>query len=449
MIAPACHDTIAAIATPPGRGGVSIVRVSGPGVSRVVEAILAQTLDPRRARLCRFRDHDGSVIDEGLALYFPGPHSFSGEDMLELHGHGGPVVSDLLLQRVLSAGARLAQPGEFTERAFLNGKIDLAQAEAVADLIDAATEQAARSAQRSLQGDFSKRIAALCDELVWLRTYVEAAIDFSDEEIDFLNSGQVSTRLGELSCRLDTLVATARQGELLRDGLTVVIAGRPNVGKSSLLNRLAGRDTAIVTDIAGTTRDLLREHIQIDGLPLHVIDTAGIHDAADRVEQEGIRRARAAIAEAGRVLLVLDDRFPEQGEELLQELPGSVPITRVHNKTDLTNAAPRIELTPSGTHVYLSAETGAGVSELRQHLKECAGYRSEEGGIFMARRRHLDALRRTRQTLDQAMINCEASNPELFADDLRAAHEALGEITGRFTTEDLLGSIFSSFCIGK
>ena len=449
MIAPACHDTIAAIATPPGRGGVSIVRVSGPGVGRVVAAILAQTLDARRARLCRFRDHDGSVIDEGLALYFPGPHSFSGEDMLELHGHGGPVVSDLLLQRVLSAGARLAQPGEFTERAFLNGKIDLAQAEAVADLIDAATEQAARSAQRSLQGDFSKRIAALCDELVWLRTYVEAAIDFSDEEIDFLHSGQVSTRLGELSHRLDALVATARQGELLRDGLTVVIAGRPNVGKSSLLNRLAGRDTAIVTDIAGTTRDLLREHIQIDGLPLHVIDTAGIHDAPDRVEQEGIRRARAAIAEAGRVLLVLDDRFPEQGEELLQELPAGVLITRVHNKTDLTNAAPRIEVTPSGTHVYLSAETGAGLSELRQHLKDCAGYRSEEGGIFMARRRHLEALRRTRQALDQAMINCGASNPELFADDLRAAHEALGEITGRFTTEDLLGSIFSSFCIGK
>ncbi|WP_139557249.1 tRNA uridine-5-carboxymethylaminomethyl(34) synthesis GTPase MnmE [Methylotetracoccus oryzae] len=449
MIAPACHDTIAAIATPPGRGGVSIVRVSGPGVGRVVAAILAQTLDARRARLCRFRDHDGSVIDEGLALYFPGPHSFSGEDMLELHGHGGPVVSDLLLQRVLSAGARLAQPGEFTERAFLNGKIDLAQAEAVADLIDAATEQAARSAQRSLQGDFSKHIAALCDELVWLRTYVEAAIDFSDEEIDFLNSGQVSARLGELSTRLDALVATARQGELLRDGLTVVIAGRPNVGKSSLLNRLAGRDTAIVTDIAGTTRDLLREHIQIDGLPLHVIDTAGIHDAPDRVEQEGIRRARAAIAEAGRVLLVLDDRFPEQGEELLQELPAGVPITRVHNKTDLTNAPPRIEVTPSGTHVYLSAETGAGLSELRQHLKDCAGYRSEEGGIFMARRRHLEALRRTRQTLDQAMINCGASNPELFADDLRAAHEALGEITGRFTTEDLLGSIFSSFCIGK
>ncbi|MBM4201308.1 MAG: tRNA uridine-5-carboxymethylaminomethyl(34) synthesis GTPase MnmE [Gammaproteobacteria bacterium] len=442
-------DTIAAVATPPGKGGVSIVRISGPAVCPMMTDLLGLPLSPRHARLCRFRGADGEAIDQGLALYFPAPHSFSGEDMLELHGHGGPVVTDLLLQRVLSLGARAAAPGEFTERAFLNGKIDLAQAEAVADLIDAATAQAARSAQRSLQGEFSKRIDQLAERLVWLRTYVEAAIDFSDEDVDFLSAGRVGETLTGLSDQLDTIAVAAHQGELLRDGLTVVIAGRPNVGKSSLLNCLAGRDTAIVTDIAGTTRDLLREHIQIDGLPLHIIDTAGLREGADRVEQEGIRRARAAIADAGRVLLVVDDRHPEQGEELLQELPDGVPVTRVHNKIDLTRVPPCVVHSPGGAVVYLSAETGAGLPELRQHLKDCAGYRGDEDGIFMARRRHLEALGRTRTWLDLALSNAQAGAAELLADDLRAAHEALGEITGRFTTEDLLGSIFRSFCIGK
>lgn len=449
MTAPPSSDTIAAIATPPGRGGVSIVRISGPAVTDVITAVLAQPLTPRHAHLCRFLDDDGSTLDQGLALYFPGPHSFSGEDMLELHGHGGPVVTDLLLKRVLSLGIRAAQPGEFTERAFLNGKIDLAQAEAVADLIDAATEQAARSAQRSLQGEFSERIAELAERLVWLRTYVEAAIDFSDEEIDFLTAGAVGQKLAELSDDLAALTALATQGALLRDGLTLVIAGRPNVGKSSLMNRLAGRDTAIVTDIAGTTRDLLREHIQIDGLPLHVIDTAGLHEAVDRVEQEGIRRARAAIAVAGRILLVIDDRFPEQGEELLPELPGNVPITRVHNKIDLTGAVPRIDDDPNGPCVYLSADTGAGLPALREHLKACVGYHGDENGVFMARRRHLEALWRTRSLIDQALLKARDGQPELLADDLRVAHEVLGEITGQFTTEDLLGNIFSSFCVGK
>jgi len=443
-------DTIAAIATPPGRGGVGIVRISGSAACSIVAALLEPPLNPRFAHYRRFHAADGSVIDEGLALYFPAPRSFTGEDVVELHAHGGPVVLDLLLRRVLSLGARVAKPGEFTERAFLNDKIDLAQAEAVADLIDSATEQAARSAQRSLQGEFSRHIHDLVDGLVNLRTYIEAAIDFSDEEIDFLSEGAVDAKLADLSASLDRIAAAAKQGALLREGMTVVIAGRPNVGKSSLLNRLAARETAIVTDTPGTTRDILREHIHIAGMPLHIIDTAGLRVSEDAVEQEGVRRAREAIVNADRVLLVVDDRYPDEGKEVLSGLPAGLRVTRIHNKIDLQSKAPALERSGGGgTIVYLSAKTGAGMELLLDHLKDCVGYDSEVSSAFLARRRHLEALACAQIALARAAAQVASGSVELLAEDLRHAQVALGEITGEVTTEDLLGRIFSSFCIGK
>ncbi|RQW82222.1 MAG: tRNA uridine-5-carboxymethylaminomethyl(34) synthesis GTPase MnmE [Methylococcus sp.] len=447
----ASGDTIAAIATPPGRGGIGVIRISGPTVPDLLPALLSQVPPPRQAHFGPFLDANAQAIDHGLALHFPAPRSFTGEHVLELHAHGSPVVLDQLLRRILELGARLARPGEFSERAFLNDKIDLAQAEAIADLIDSTTESAARSAQRSLQGDFSRRIHALVEALIQLRLYVEASIDFTDEDIDFLSEGRIGEQLGALTQRLTAIRASARQGCLLRDGMTVVIAGRPNAGKSSLLNRLTGRDTAIVTAIAGTTRDTLREFIQLDGLPLHVIDTAGLRDDTDDpVEQEGMRRARAEIATADRILLLIDDHDPGDSETLLGSLPPELPVTRIHNKIDLSGHPPGLsDDNGKGPRIHLSLKTGAGVDSLIAHLKASVGYDSGAEGVFTARRRHLDALDRARQATDNALGRLRTGEPELLAEELRQAQHSLGEITGEFTSDDLLGRIFSSFCIGK
>jgi tRNA modification GTPase len=444
-------DTIAAIATPPGRGGVGIVRVSGPLSATIAEAICGVLPSPRQAAFRRFRASNGEILDQGIVLYFSAPYSFTGEDVLELHGHGSPVVMDLLLKRVAELGARLARSGEFSERAFLNDKLDLAQAEAVADLIACTTAEAARAALHSLQGVFSQRIHALVETLIELRLYVEAAIDFPEEEIDFLADGVIAARLRGLRDQLTALQTAAGQGRLLRDGMTVVIAGRPNAGKSSLLNQLAGRETAIVTEIAGTTRDILREHISIDGMPLHVIDTAGLHDSSDPIEREGVRRAWVEIGNADRILLLVDDRggLTPEDQELREQLPVTTGVTVIHNKIDLTGRDPVVK-TAAGSHtVWLSAKTGAGLELLREHLKNCMGYHSGDGGVFMARRRHLDALTRAAEALAAAAEQLAICAGELVAEELREAQNALSEITGEFSNEDLLERIFGSFCIGK
>ncbi len=445
-------DTVTAIATPPGRGGVGIVRVSGPAAPAIAAALLGAVPSPRHAVFRRFRAGDGEVIDEGIALYFPAPHSFTGEDVLELQGHGGPVVMDLLLARALELGARLARPGEFSERAFLNDKLDLAQAEAIADLIASDTAAAARAALRSLQGEFSQRVNSLVESLIELRMYVEAAIDFPEEEIDFLADGVIVGRLRTLREQLNALQATAGQGRLLRDGMTVVIAGRPNAGKSSLLNHLAGREAAIVTAIPGTTRDVLREHISIDGMPLHVIDTAGLRDSDDPVEREGIRRAWAEIAAADRILMVVDDQLGLTAEErtLRERLPADTPVTVAYNKIDLSGRAPVVRSGAWGMEILLSAKTEAGLDLLREHLKSCMGYHGGGEGTFMARRRHLEALERATAALERAAYQLEVVRAgELVAEELREAQNALAEITGEFTSNDLLSRIFASFCIGK
>ena len=509
--------TIAAPATPPGRGGIGVIRISGSKTRRIAREILGHLPPPRRAVHKNFRDASGSPIDAGLALFFPAPHSFTGEDVLELHGHGGPVVMDLLLRRVIRLGAEPAKPGEFSQRAFLNGKIDLLQAEAIADLIDSVSEQAARGAQRSLEGQFSRVIHALLERLAALRAYIEAAIDFPDEDIDFLSEGDTGNRLAAITRDLDAIFDAARQGSLLREGIRVAIAGRPNVGKSSLLNVLAGRDTAIVTDIPGTTRDVLREHIRIDGHPFHLFDTAGIRQAPDRIERHGIRRAFDAMQDADILLLVIDENaLQPQDHEILarfrsrpdpadrppqppfqQEIPkprprgaglgvgegntregsgpgardddrqpgsleshiengdeqafaSSSPITLIiQNKIDLTHLSPEILATDLGPQVRLSAKTGAGISLLRQQLKVQIQTRQTTEGVFLARRRHLNALERARSALDSARQQLTADAPELLAEDLRRIQQALGEITGQYTTEDLLDRIFSDFCIGK
>ena len=444
-------DTIAALATPPGRGGVGIVRVSGPAVAGIAEALLGHLPRPRMAEYLPFLDEQGTVLDTGLALYFPHPHSFTGEDVLELHGHGGPVVMDLLLGRCLALGARAARPGEFSERAYLNDKLDLAQAEAVADLIDSASVQAARLAMRSLQGEFSRRVHELVEALTELRVYVESAIDFPEEEIDFLGDGAVAERLAVVQQRLADTQAQARQGNLLREGIRVVIAGRPNVGKSTLLNALAGRESAIVTDIPGTTRDVLREQISIDGLPLHIIDTAGLRESADTVEQEGVRRAWAEIESADHILLLHAADSDDDDSELHARLAAAgPPLTRVWTKIDLGGDPPRRRETPRGVELWLSAHTEAGLDDLRQHLKTCAGYQPGGEGQFMARRRHLDALARASDHLSRGRCQLhDAAAGELLAEELRLAQQALGEITGEFGADELLGKIFSSFCIGK
>jgi len=450
-------DTIVAQATPPGRGGVGILRVSGARAAEVAQQLLGKLPKPRYADYLPFTDADGSVLDQGIALWFPGPNSFTGEDVLELQGHGGPVILDLLLKRIVALpGVRIAQPGEFSERAFLNDKLDLAQAEAIADLIDASSEQAARSAVNSLQGVFSTRVNQLVEALTHLRIYVEAAIDFPDEEIDFLSDGKIEAQLNAVMADLDGVRAEARQGSLLREGMKVVIAGRPNAGKSSLLNALAGRDAAIVTDIAGTTRDVLREHIHIDGMPLHIIDTAGLREASDEVERIGIERAWQEIEQADRVLFMVDGTTTDATEaaaiwpDFVSRLPPELPITVVRNKADVTGEPLGLTEVNGYSLIRLSARTSAGVDELRDHLKQSMGFAGNMEGGFLARRRHLQALELAATHLLQGKAQLlGAWAGELLAEELRLAQQALSEITGEFTSDDLLGRIFSSFCIGK
>lgn len=442
-------DTIAAIATPPGRGGVGIVRVSGQDVTTIAEALLGKVPKPRKAFLHHFKDKDNHPIDHGLVLYFPGPNSFTGEDVLELQGHGGPVIMDLLLARVCELGARIAKPGEFSERAFFNDKLDLAQAEAIADLIDSGTAEAARAAMRSLDGEFSDQIHALVEAVIELRMYVEAAIDFPEEEIDFLADQQVTDRLADIEQRFAQLQRGAKQGRLLREGMTLVIAGRPNAGKSSLLNALAGRESAIVTEIAGTTRDVLREHIQLDGMPLHVIDTAGLRDTDDAVEREGVKRAWREIEQADRVLLVIDDQqgLTAEDQAILDRLPAQLAHTFIYNKIDQTGkpAAQRAD-----NAIALSAKTLAGLDILSDHLKQVMGFDEQAQDGFIARRRHIDALQRASQHVLSGKHQLEQYRAgELLAEELQLAQQALNEITGEFSNDDLLTRIFSSFCIGK
>jgi tRNA modification GTPase len=466
---PSLTDPIAAIATAPGRGAVGIVRVSGRGLDSLAQALTGRRLKPREARYGPFRDAEGSPIDHGLALFFPAPHSFTGEDVLELQAHGGPVVLQLLLARCLAAGAeidpgtgqprlarlRIAQPGEFTERAFHNDKIDLAQAEAIADLIDASTEAAARSASRSLSGEFSGEIHGLRDALIHLRMLVEATLDFPEEEIDFLQKADAQGQLARLQQALARVMQRARQGALLREGIKVVIAGQPNAGKSSLLNALAGAELAIVTPVAGTTRDVVAQTLQIEGVPLHVMDTAGLRDSHDEVEKIGIERAWGQIETADAVLFLHDltrvdspDYIAEEGRITLvmaQKLSKKVPVIDVWNKLDAVPAA------PARPGVMLSARSGQGLEALRRRLLEVAGWQAAPEGVFIARERHVQALRRVDEHLQLAAAHlaAQARLLDVLAEELRLAQNALNEITGEFTSDDLLGVIFSSFCIGK
>ena len=449
------QDTIAAIATPPGRGGVGIIRVSGKLAETVATKILKKNLQVREATYLPFYDHNDVVLDEGIAILFKAPNSFTGEDVLELQGHGGPIILDLLLKELLALGVRLAKPGEFSERAFLNDKLDLAQAEAIADLIESTSEHAARSAVRSLQGEFSDKIHSLVEELIHLRIYVEAAIDFPEEEIDFLSDGKVLGDLDSIIKNIEQLQSQAQQGSILREGMTVVIAGKPNAGKSSLLNALAGKESAIVTDIPGTTRDVLREHIHIDGLPVHIIDTAGLRESQDRVEQIGIERAWNEIEQADQIILVADsneatefsphaidpafERFEQFKEKLLI----------VANKIDLSQVNAQT-LDSEYKTIAISAKKGTGIDELKAELKQIVGYQQNTEGAFLARRRHLDAIERALSLCylgKEQLVDFNAG--ELLADELRQAQNALSEITGEFSADDLLGRIFSSFCIGK
>ena len=449
MTRPSAGATIAAIATPPGRGGIGVVRVSGADLANFAERLIGRVPIPRRAERAVFRDATGREIDEGLALYFPAPRSYTGDDVLELHGHGGPVVMQMLLRRCLELGARVAEPGEFTRRAFLADKLDLAQAEAVADLIDAATESAARCAVRSLKGDFSDAIHALEAQLVELRMLVEATLDFPEEEIDPLDRANARERLARVAGGVDQALSQARQGSLLRTGLHVVLAGQPNVGKSSLLNRLAGEERAIVTPIPGTTRDTVREAIQMGGVPLNIVDTAGLRETADEVERLGIERTWREIERADLLLLIVDARggVTTEDEAIVAKLPARLRRVVVHNKIDLARRAPQVMHAADGEHVFLCAITGEGVDLLRESLLALAGFEGREEDLFMARERHLDALRRARECLTAA---AEAfGQPELFAEELRLAHHELATITGEFTADDLLGEIFSRFCIGK
>ncbi|GAA5218729.1 tRNA uridine-5-carboxymethylaminomethyl(34) synthesis GTPase MnmE [Corallincola platygyrae] len=457
---PSHIDTIAAQATPPGRGGVAIIRVSGPEVEKVAERLLPRVPSPRIAEYLPFSDGKGTVIDQGIALLFKAPNSFTGEDVLELQGHGGPVVVDMLLRAICELpGIRIANPGEFSERAFLNDKLDLAQAEAIADLIEANSEAAAKSALHSLQGAFSSQVQDLVEQLTRLRIYVEAAIDFPDEEVDFLSDGKISGDLAQIESQLTDVQSQARQGSLIREGMRVVLAGRPNAGKSSLLNALAGRESAIVTEIAGTTRDVLREHIHLDGMPLHIIDTAGLRESPDKVEQIGIARAWEEINQADRVLFLVDATETDETDphkiwpELADRLPEHVPLTVVRNKVDQLPEHKIVANDASSEQpmIAISAKNGTGIDDLKAHLKQIMGYEGQGGeGQFTARRRHIEALNLAEQHLqngrEQLDVYCAG---ELLAEELRLAQHALAEITGEFSSDDLLGRIFSSFCIGK
>ncbi|WED26693.1 tRNA uridine-5-carboxymethylaminomethyl(34) synthesis GTPase MnmE [Vibrio sp. DW001] len=450
-------DTIVAQATAPGRGGVGIIRVSGPKASQVALEVTGKKLKPRYAEYISFKSEDGLELDQGIALYFPNPNSFTGEDVLELQGHGGPVVMDMLIKRILKIdGMRPARPGEFSERAFMNDKMDLTQAEAIADLIDASSEEAAKSALQSLQGQFSKRINTLVDSLIHLRIYVEAAIDFPEEEINFLADGKVSADLQRIIDNLEAVKVEANQGSIMREGMKVVIAGRPNAGKSSLLNALSGKESAIVTDIAGTTRDVLREHIHIDGMPLHIIDTAGLRVASDEVERIGINRAWQEISQADRVLFMVDGTTTDATDpkeiwpDFIDRLPNNIGMTVIRNKADQTDEVLGICHVNDPTLIRLSAKTGEGINSLRTHLKECMGFTGNNEGGFMARRRHLEALNKASEHLNIGQEQLEGYMAgEILAEELRITQQYLNEITGEFSSDDLLGRIFSSFCIGK
>jgi len=445
---PALDDTIVALATPPGTGGVGVVRMSGGDVERIARAMLGSVPEPRLATYATFLDARGEPIDRGLALYFPGPGSFTGESVVELHGHGGPVVMSLLVEAAIDFGARRAEPGEFTKRAFLNDKLDLAQAEAIADLIESGTAQAARAALRSLSGVFSNAVNDLVQQLTAIRVYVEAAIDFPEEEIDFLGDDELAERLSRCAATFETLLSQAAVGRVMRDGYQVVIVGKPNAGKSSLMNRLSGEETAIVTEFAGTTRDVLRERIDIDGLAVELVDTAGLRDNPDRIEEEGIRRARKAMAEADAVLWIQDatEAVPEHIEE---PVPEGVPVTIVRNKIDLRDDRPGI-VEGERPVVMLSARTGEGLDALRERIRDLAGFRDLGEGAFTARRRHVEALHDAHGHFEAGRAALrDARAGELLAEELRLSQHALGTITGEFTADDLLGRIFSDFCIGK
>ncbi len=447
-------DIIAAIATPPGRGGIGVVRISGPNLQSLAQAILGYIPKQRYASLSKFRAENGLIIDQGIALYFPAPHSYTGEDVLELQGHGGQAIMNLLLSRCLTAGARLAQPGEFTLRAFLNNKLDLAQAESVADVIDASTSEAARCAMRSLQGEFSTAIHTLVQAVTDLRMLVEATLDFPEEETNFLRHGDVHSKLNTIRTQLECVLTSARQGRLLREGLCVVLVGQPNVGKSSLMNRLAGEEVAIVTEIPGTTRDAVRQAINLEGVPLHLIDTAGLRETNDTVEKIGIARTRAAIEKADLALLLIDSCVGAAPEDwaILNSFPAGLPVIQVFNKIDLLNEVPRIRTAEGGSAIYLSAKTGVGIELLRQKLREIIGWQPQPvgEGLFMARHRHLQALAEAKGRLEKAAeATSDESQWELLAEELRLAQLALSAITGEFSADALLGEIFSRFCIGK
>ncbi len=441
-------ETIAAIATAPGRGGVGIVRVSGRNLAPLAKVILGKIPAARYATLASFLDGDNQVIDQGLSLFFRAPHSYTGEDVLEFHCHGGMAVQQLVLQRCLALGARIAEPGEFTKRAFLNNKLDLAQAESVADLIEASTSQAARSAMRSLQGEFSQAIRHLVDGLIRLRMLVEAMLDFPEEGTDVLDISSRDKQLEELSSELDSIFGLAQQGSLLREGAHIVLIGQPNVGKSSLLNRLSGEEVALVSEIPGTTRDVIRQPIQISGVPLHIIDTAGLHDSPDMVERMGIARTRQAMQKADAALIIMDVNLGMIGKdrEISEELPLGMARLFIFNKIDLHALPARIEHGNGNIDIYLSAKTGEGINLLRDKLLELIGWH-QQAGVFMARERHLRALQRARENLRRAAG--ETQRMELFAEELRVAQESLNSITGEFTADDLLGEIFGRFCIGK
>jgi len=453
-------STIAAIATPPGKGGVAIIRVSGSLCKQIATRVLGRDLKPRYAHYLPFYDSNKQKIDQGIAIYFNSPNSFTGEDVLELQGHGGPVIMDMLLEQVLNCGAVLAKPGEFSERAFHNDKLDLAQAEAIADLIESGSRQAAKSALRSLNGEFSSKVQQLVEKVTYLRIYVEAAIDFPEEEIDFLNDIKVTKLTSEISEFMQSLLKNAEQGSLLREGMKVVIAGKPNAGKSSLLNALAGKETAIVTDIAGTTRDVLSEQINIDGMPLHIVDTAGLRQAKDKVERIGIEKAAKEIESADRILLVVDAckqksiNIDDEIKSFINPDTSLPPITVISNKIDLIEQkegqkqanAPGSDI----TNIFISARNGDGIVQLKQHLKSAVGFDAAESGVFMARRRHVDALKRADRHIKEGFYQLKNySAGELLAEELKLAQDCLNEITGEFTSDDLLGKIFTSFCIGK
>jgi len=450
-------ETIAAQATAPGRGGVGIIRVSGPEVKNVAVAILGKVPELRKAEYLTFKDQKGQALDQGIAIYFKGPNSFTGEDILELQGHGGPVILDMLLKEILALPKiRMADPGEFSEQAFLNDKLDLTQAEAIADLINSSSEQAARCALHSLQGDFSKLVNQMVNDTIHLRMYVEAAIDFPEEEIDFLADEKVVNDLKAIIAQVADVKNKAQQGSIIREGMRVVIAGRPNAGKSSLLNALSGKESAIVTDIEGTTRDVLTEQIHIDGMPLHIIDTAGLRESADKVEQIGIERAWQEIKQADRVLLMIDSAQDEKQDpkavwpEFFEKLPDNIGLTIIRNKADISQVKTGFSEVNSTPTITLSAKTGEGVTTLTEHLKHIMGYQGSTEGGFMARRRHLVALEQAHQHLEIGLEQLESYVAgEILAEELRFCQEELNKITGEFTNDDLLSQIFSSFCIGK